>query len=88
MIILPVVLYGYETLSLTLSENHRLRVFENWVLRRIFGTKRDELRGEWRTLHSGELHNLYSSSDFIRQIISRRISWERHVARMGKWVKL
>jgi hypothetical protein len=60
-IILPVVLYGYETWSLTLSEEHRLRVFENRVLRRIFGPKRDEVTGEWRKLHSEELHNLYSS---------------------------
>jgi hypothetical protein len=65
---LPVVLYGCETWSLTLREEHRLRVFENRVLRGIFGTKRDEVRGEWRKLHNGELHNLYSSPDIIRQI--------------------
>jgi hypothetical protein len=59
-IILPVVLYGCETWSLTVREEHRLRLFENWVLRRIFGPKRDEVTGEWRKLHSGELHNLYS----------------------------
>jgi hypothetical protein len=58
-IILPAVLYGCETWSLTLGEEHRLRVFENRVLRRIFGPKRDEVMGEWRKLHSGELHNLY-----------------------------
>jgi hypothetical protein len=57
---------------LTLSEEHRLRVFENRVLRRIFGPKGDEVKGEWRKLHSGELHNLYSSPDIIRQIKSRR----------------
>jgi hypothetical protein len=57
-IILPVVLYGCETWSLTLKEEHRLRVFENRVLRRIFGPKRDEVMEEWRRLHSGELHNL------------------------------
>jgi hypothetical protein len=67
-IILPVVLYGYETWSPTLREEHRLRVFENRVLRGIFGPKRDEVTGEWRKLHSGELHNLYSSPDIIRQI--------------------
>jgi hypothetical protein len=74
-IILPVVLYGCETRSLTLREEHRLRVFENRVLRRIFGSKRDEVTGEWRKLHSGELHILYSSPDIIRQIKSRRMRW-------------
>jgi hypothetical protein len=59
-IILPVVLYGCETWSLTLREEHTLRVFENRVLRRIFGPKRDEVMGEWRKLHNEELHNLYS----------------------------
>jgi hypothetical protein len=58
-IILPVVPYGCETWSLTLREKHRLRVFENRVLRRIFGPKRDEVTGEWRKLHNVELHNLY-----------------------------
>jgi hypothetical protein len=58
-IILPVVLYECETWSLTLRDEHRLRVFENRVLREIFGSKRDEVTGEWRKLHSGELHNLY-----------------------------
>jgi hypothetical protein len=57
-IILPVVLYGCETWSLTLREEHRLRVFENRVLRRIFGPKRDEVKGEWRKLHNEELHDL------------------------------
>jgi hypothetical protein len=57
-IIRPVVVYGCETWSVTLREEHRLRVFENRVLRRIFGPKRDEVTGEWRKLHSGELHNL------------------------------
>jgi hypothetical protein len=66
-IILPVVLYGCETWSLTLREEHRLRVFEDRVLRRIFGPKRDEVTGEWRKLHNEELHNLYSSPDIIRQ---------------------
>jgi hypothetical protein len=82
--ILPVVLYGCETWSLTLREEHRLRVFENRVLRRVFGPKRDEVRGEWRKLHSEELHNLYSSQNIIRQIKSRRMRWAGHVARMGE----
>jgi len=60
-IILPVVLYGCETWSLALREERRPRVFENRVLRRIFGPKRDEVRGEWRKVHSGELNDLYSS---------------------------
>jgi hypothetical protein len=67
-VILPVVLYGCETWSLTLREEHGLRPFENRVLRRTFGPVRDEVTGEWRKLHSQELHNLYSSPDFIRQI--------------------
>jgi hypothetical protein len=83
-VILPVVLYGCETWSLTLREGHRLRVFENRVLRRIFGPKRDEVTGEWRKLHSRELHNLYSSPDIIRQIKSRRMRWAGHMARMGE----
>jgi hypothetical protein len=72
-IILPVVLYGCETWSLTLREEHKLRVFENRVLRRIFGQKRDKVTGEWRKLHSEELHVLYSSPNIIRQIKSRRM---------------
>jgi hypothetical protein len=59
-IILPVVLYGCETLSLTLREEHRLRMFENKVPRRILGLKRDGVTGEWRKLHNEELHDLYS----------------------------
>jgi hypothetical protein len=69
---------------LTLREEHRLRVFENRVLRRIFGPKRDEVKGEWRKLHNEELHNLYSSPNIIRTIKSRRMRWARHVARMGE----
>jgi hypothetical protein len=72
-------LYGPETLSLTLREEHRLRVFENRVLRRIFGPKRDEITGECRKLHSEELHILYSSSYFIRRMKSRRMRWAGHV---------
>jgi hypothetical protein len=84
-IILPlVVLYGCATWSLTLREEHRLRVFENRVLRRIFVPKRDEATGEWRKLHNEELHNLYLSPDIIRQIKSRRMRWAEHVASMGE----
>jgi hypothetical protein len=82
--ILPVVLYGCETLSITLREDHRLRVFEDRMLRRIFGPRRDEVTGEWRKLNSWELHNLYPSPDIIRQIKSRRMRWAGHVARMGE----
>jgi hypothetical protein len=83
-IILPVVLYRCETWSLTLREEHRLRVFENRVLRRIFGPKRDEVTGEWRKLHNEELHILYSSPNIIQQIKSRRMRWAGHVACMGE----
>jgi hypothetical protein len=79
-----VVLYGYETWSLTLREEHSLRVFENRVLRRIFGPKRDEGTGEWRKLHNVELCELYSSPSIIRIIKSRRMRWACHVARMGE----
>jgi hypothetical protein len=82
--VLPVVLYGCETWSLRVREEHKLRVFENRVLRRIFGTKRDGVPGEWRKLHNEELHNLYSSSSIIRIIKSRRMRWVGHVARMGE----
>jgi hypothetical protein len=82
-IILP-VLYRCEAWCLTLKEEHRLRVFENRVLRGIFGPERDEVTGERRKLHSRELHNLYSSPDIIRQIKSRGMRWAVHVARMGE----
>jgi hypothetical protein len=81
-IILPVVLYGCETWSLTPREKHRLRVFENRVLRRIFGPKRDEVTGEWRKLHNEQLHILYTSPNIIRHIKSRKMRWAWHVARM------
>jgi hypothetical protein len=83
-IILPVVLYGCETWSLILREEHRLRVFENRVLRRLFGPKRDIVTGDWRKLHNEELHNLYSSPDIIRIIKSKRMRWAEHVALMGR----
>jgi hypothetical protein len=75
---------GCETWSLTLREEHRLRVFENRVLRRIFGSKKDKVTGGWQKLHNEELHNLYSSSSIIKMIKSRRMRWAVHVARMGE----
>ena len=81
-IILPVVLYGCETWSLTLREERKLRVYKNIVLRRIFGPRRDEVTGEWRRLHE-ELNDLYSSPNIVRVIKSRRMRWAGHVARMG-----
>jgi hypothetical protein len=83
-VILPVILYARETWSLTLREQHRLRVFENKVLRRIFGPKRDEVTGGWRKLHNEELRDLYSSPNIIRIIKSRRMRWAGHIARMGE----
>jgi hypothetical protein len=80
-VILPVVLYGCETWSLTLGEEHRLRVFENRVLRKIFGPKRED-DGSWRKLHKDELHSLYSSPNIVRVIKSRRMRWAGHVARI------
>jgi len=82
-IILP-VLYGCETWSITLREVRRLRVFENVVLRRIFGPKRDEVTGEWRKLYNEELNDLYSSPIIARVIKSRRIRWAGNVECMGK----
>jgi hypothetical protein len=82
-VILPVVQYGCETWSLTLGEEHRLKVFENRVLRRISGPKRKE-DGSWTKLHNDELHSLYSSPNILRVIKSRRMRWAGHVARMGE----
>jgi hypothetical protein len=82
--ILPVVLYGCETWSLTVREEHKMRVFENRVLRRIFGSKRDGVMGGWRKLYNEELHNLYSSPSIIRNVKSRRMRWSGHMARMGE----
>ena len=81
-IILSVVLYGCETWSLKLREERRLRVFENRVLRRVFGLKRDEVTGERRKLHNEELSDLYSLPNILRVVKSRRMRWAGHVARM------
>jgi hypothetical protein len=83
-IILPVVLYECEIWSLTLREEHRLRGCENRVLRRMFGPKRGEVKGEWRKPHHEQLHQLYSSPNSVQVIRSRRMRWVGHVARMGE----
>jgi hypothetical protein len=80
--VLPVALYGWGTWSLTLREEHRLRVFKNRVLRRIFGPNRDEVAGEWWKFHIEKLHILYLSPNIIRQIKSRRMRWAGYVERM------
>jgi hypothetical protein len=82
-IILPVVLCSCETWLLTFKEACRLRVFENMVLERIFGSKRDEVTGWWRRLHNKELYALYSSPNITHVIKSRRLRWAGHVAHMG-----
>jgi hypothetical protein len=82
-VILPAVLYGCETWPLTLRQEHRLRVFENRVLRRIFGPKREE-DGPWRKLYNDQFHSLYSSPNIFRVIKLRRMRWAGHVARMGE----
>ena len=69
---------------MTLREERKLRVFENMVLRRIFGTRRDEVMGEWRRLHNEKLNDLYSSPNIVGVIKSRRMRWAGHVARMGE----
>ncbi|KAJ4438384.1 hypothetical protein ANN_14329, partial [Periplaneta americana] len=78
---LALLVYGFETWTLTLREEQRLRVCETKVLKKIFGTKRDEVIGEWRKLHNAELHVFYSSPDIIRNIKSRRLRRAGHVAR-------
>jgi hypothetical protein len=83
-IILPVVLYGCETWSLTVREKCKLRVYEDRMLRRIFGPKRDEVTVEWRRLHNKDLHAPYSSPNIIRMIKPRRLRWAGHVARMSE----
>jgi hypothetical protein len=79
-----VVLYGCEIWPLTLREEHKLRAFQNKVLRRIFGPKRDEVIGRWRKLHYEKCDNMSSSPSIIRMIKSRRMRWAGHVARMGE----
>ena len=76
--------YGCETWWLTLREERKLRVFENMVLRRIFGPRRDEVTGEWRRLHNEELNDMYSSPNIVWVIKSRRMRLAGHVARMGE----
>ena len=81
---MPVGLYGCETWLLTLREEHRLRVFENRVLSRIFGPKRDEVTVKWRKQQREELNDLYSSPNIIWVIKSRRMRWAGHVAHIGE----
>ena len=82
----PVVLYGCESWSLTVRKGRRLRVFENRVLRGIFGPKSDEVTGGCRRLFIQELNDLYYSPNIIRVNTSRRMRWVRHVVRIGKMI--
>ena len=77
------MLYGCETWTLTLREEKRVQIFENKVLRKIFGPKRDDQTGKWRGLYNGELHDLHGKPDIIRIVKSRRLRWAGHVTRMG-----
>jgi hypothetical protein len=84
IVILSAILYGCATFCLTLRDTHRLRLFENRMLRRMCGAKRDEETGGWRKLHNQELHNFYSSTGIIRMIKSRKMRWAGHVTRIGE----
>jgi len=84
MIFTPVVSYGCETWSINLREEHRRRVFQNRVLMKITGRRREQVTGEWRRLHNEELYCLYSSTNIIRLIKSRRMRWVSHVACRGE----
>jgi len=86
IIILRVVLYGCETWSLTLRKERKLRLFENMVLRRIFGPRREEVTGEWRRLHNEELNDLYYSPNIVQVIKSRRMRWAEHVWIILGWI--
>jgi hypothetical protein len=83
-LLLCLLFCGCETWLLILREERRLRVLENRVLRRIFGPRRDEATGEWRRLHNEELNDLYSSTNIVRVINSRKMRWAVHVARVGE----
>ena len=83
-VILPLVLYGCETWLLTLREECRFRVVESGVLKGIFGPKRNEVTVEWGKLHNEELNDLYSSTNIIQVMKSRRLRWAGHVAHLGK----
>jgi hypothetical protein len=84
IIILPVVLYGYETWAVTLKRMQRLKLFENRMVREIFGLKMDEIAGGWRKLNSEKLRNICSSPNVIRMIKLRSMSWTGYVTRMGE----
>jgi hypothetical protein len=84
IMVLPVILYGCKTWSLAFGIEHRLRVYESRVVRRIFGPKRDEIIGGWRKLHNEAHRNFYSSPNIIRLLKFRRVRWAEHVARMGE----
>jgi hypothetical protein len=79
--------YGFENVSVALREEHSLRVFGNRVLRRIFGSKKEEVVEDWRRLRNEELHNLYAAGSIINVIKSRRLRWTGHIARIGKMRK-
>jgi hypothetical protein len=84
IIILPVVLYGCEAWPMTLREESRMKVFQNRVMSRVFGSKRDDVTEEWKKLHNKELNDLYSLPNIVRVVKSRRMRWAGHGARMGE----